>query len=96
MSTLARDLWKVEYISFFDNICSQGCPSYATPGVPMLLDTNHFTPAGSIRFAQSMRDRKQLARSAGTEWKSAAAGFETPTQQQEICSGTLKQKPLRP
>jgi len=60
MSTLARDLWKVEYISFFANVCSQGCPSYAAPGVPMLLDTNHFTPGGSTLFAQSMRDRHQL------------------------------------
>src|SRR6185312_15253750 len=62
MSALAHDLWKVEYISFFDNICQApgGCPSYAEPGVPMLLDTNHFTPGGAALFAQSMRDRHQL------------------------------------
>jgi peptidoglycan/LPS O-acetylase OafA/YrhL len=62
MSALARNLWKVEYISFFENICPDpvGCPSYATPGVPMLLDTNHFTPGGATLFAQSMRARHQL------------------------------------
>jgi len=62
MADLARNLWKVEYISFFDNLCPEpsGCPSYANPGIPMLLDTNHFTPSGSTLFAQSMRDRHQL------------------------------------
>jgi hypothetical protein len=62
MAVLARDQWKVRYISFFADVCPDnlGCPAYATPGVPMLLDTNHLTPAGAIRFAQSMRDRHQI------------------------------------
>jgi peptidoglycan/LPS O-acetylase OafA/YrhL len=62
MSTLAREQWHVQYISFFENLCptEQGCPPYATPGVPMLLDSNHLTSAGSILFAQSMRNQHQL------------------------------------
>jgi len=37
-----------------------GCPAYATPGVPMLLDTNHFSTAGAARFAQAIRNRHQI------------------------------------
>ncbi|HEY5054770.1 MAG TPA: acyltransferase family protein, partial [Acidobacteriaceae bacterium] len=62
MAALARDQWKVPYISYFADMCSPsaGCPVYAAPGVPMLLDTNHFSTAGAIRFTQTMRDRGQL------------------------------------
>jgi len=62
MAALARDQWKVPYISYFADMCSPsaGCPAYAAPGVPMLLDTNHFSTAGAIRFTQTMRDRGQL------------------------------------
>ena len=62
MATLARDEWKVPYISYFADMCSPntGCPAYAGPGIPMLLDTNHFTTAGAIRFTQAMRDRHQI------------------------------------
>ena len=69
MSALARDQWHVPYISFFENLChpQQGCPPYAATGVPMLLDSNHLTSAGSIRFAQSMRDRRQLPWSGGID-----------------------------
>jgi peptidoglycan/LPS O-acetylase OafA/YrhL len=62
MAALARDQWHVPYISYFADMCSAsaGCPAYASPGVPMLLDTNHFSTAGAIRFAQAMRDRYQI------------------------------------
>ena len=62
MATLARDQWKVPYISYFADMCSPntGCPAYAGPGIPMLLDTNHFSTAGAIRFAQAIRDRHQI------------------------------------
>jgi peptidoglycan/LPS O-acetylase OafA/YrhL len=62
MATLARDQWKVPYVSYFADMCSTnaGCPPYAGPGIPMLLDTNHFSTAGAIRFAQAIRDRHQI------------------------------------
>jgi peptidoglycan/LPS O-acetylase OafA/YrhL len=37
-----------------------GCPVDAGPGVPLLFDTDHFTPEGSIRYARVMRARHQL------------------------------------
>ena len=62
IKALARDAWHVPYISFFDDVCSVGaeCPAYASAGVPMLLDSNHFTPTGAVLFAQAIRDRGQI------------------------------------
>jgi peptidoglycan/LPS O-acetylase OafA/YrhL len=62
MATLARDEWKVRYVSYFGDLCATeaGCPAYAAGGVPILLDSNHFTPAGAIRFSQAMRDLHQI------------------------------------
>jgi peptidoglycan/LPS O-acetylase OafA/YrhL len=62
MAALARDQWKVPYISYFADMCSPtaGCSPYAAPGTPMLLDTNHFSTAGAVLFVQAMRDRHQI------------------------------------
>ena len=73
MAALARDRWRVPYISYFVDMCladagasptlSLGgsvCPAYAAPGVPTLLDSNHFSTAGAIRFAETIRDRHQI------------------------------------
>ncbi len=60
MAELARDQWKVPYISYFTNLCASGCPTYALPGVPMMCDSDHLTSDGAVFFAQSIRDRREL------------------------------------
>jgi peptidoglycan/LPS O-acetylase OafA/YrhL len=65
LAEIARNQWKVDYISIYENLCipkmeTSGCPVYAAPGVPLLFDTNHLTPLGSELFAKTMRDRHQL------------------------------------
>jgi peptidoglycan/LPS O-acetylase OafA/YrhL len=74
MNKLARDEWKVRYISAYADLCADqvevqaksqletasGCPVYAAPGVPLLFDTDHFTAEGSVLFARAMRDRNQM------------------------------------
>jgi SGNH domain (fused to AT3 domains) len=74
LAALARGKWKVRYISAFEDLCASqvgievkskpetnaNCPVYAVPGVPLLFDTNHLTPQGSIRYARAMRARNQL------------------------------------
>jgi hypothetical protein len=69
MKVLARDQWKVPYISMYDDLCNpavadavnvSGCPVYALPGVSMLGDTDHYTAAGSVVFATAVRKRGQL------------------------------------
>ncbi len=72
LGLLARDNWKVPYISIFEDLCNtplpakvpedrvSGCPLYAAPLVPMLIDTDHLSPQGSLLFATAMRDRNQL------------------------------------
>ncbi len=61
--------WGVPYISAYKNLCAateatspgdSPCPVYASPGVPLLWDTDHFTPQGSILYARTMKARKQL------------------------------------
>jgi peptidoglycan/LPS O-acetylase OafA/YrhL len=70
-SVLVRDVWKVRYISFYEDVCgvdpgtlqvdaASECPLYATPTAPMLKDDNHLSPQGSIFFAQAIKARKQL------------------------------------
>jgi peptidoglycan/LPS O-acetylase OafA/YrhL len=74
LSALARDQWKIRYISAFENLCATNvkrevetpgqvtadCPVYAAAGVPLLFDSNHLTVDGSILFAKTMRERNQL------------------------------------
>ncbi|SEB39138.1 acyltransferase family protein [Terriglobus roseus] len=57
---LAQTIWKVHYISFYQDLCTPVCPAYATHDVPMLFDAHHFTPQGSIAFALAMKARNQL------------------------------------
>ena len=71
-----RKQWGLPYISAFEDLChaqvemeaksqpetSNGCPLYAAPGVPILFDTDHFTPAGSLLYASIIRSKNQLPR----------------------------------
>jgi peptidoglycan/LPS O-acetylase OafA/YrhL len=60
MATQALTVWHVPYISIYDDLCTPNCPVLAAEAVPLLLDTDHFTSEGSIRFAEAMRDKSQL------------------------------------
>jgi peptidoglycan/LPS O-acetylase OafA/YrhL len=74
MAVLARDVWKVEYISAFDDLCGpriemvaqaglqsgDGCPVFAAPGVPLQFDNHHLTVEGSVLYARALRARHQL------------------------------------
>lgn len=74
MAIAARKQWHVAYISTFQDICasqvemdakaqpetSSGCPLYAAPGVPLLIDSDHFSPEGSVLFAKAIREHHQL------------------------------------
>jgi peptidoglycan/LPS O-acetylase OafA/YrhL len=70
----ARNTWHVQYISFYEDLCATqvemvaksqpenaaNCPVFAAPDVPLLMDADHFTPGGSVLFAEKMRSRNQL------------------------------------
>ena len=73
MAAMARDQWKVPYISMYDDLCTlpinptaggvetaSGCPVYGAPGIPLIWDTDHLSPAGAILFAKAMRAHNQL------------------------------------
>jgi hypothetical protein len=74
MARIAREVWKVPYISFFETLCAPkitpgtkapdvslpDCPVYAGPGIPLFFDTNHFTAAGSVLYAKAVRARNLL------------------------------------
>jgi peptidoglycan/LPS O-acetylase OafA/YrhL len=74
LATFARTEWNIRYISSFEDLCavpaqagiadvterSEICPTVISPGNPLLFDTNHFSVPGSVRFAQAMREEKQL------------------------------------
>jgi hypothetical protein len=71
MAALARERWKVPYVSIYRDLCSskdghaggvttRGCPVYAAPDVPLLFDTHHLTPEGSRLYAAAMKADHQL------------------------------------
>jgi peptidoglycan/LPS O-acetylase OafA/YrhL len=70
MRSLAKTQWHVPYISMYDDLCqpdvvqgglnARGCPVFAAPGVALLWDTDHFSPTGSMKFAEIIRARHQL------------------------------------
>ncbi len=72
MAALARDQWHVPYISMVQDLCppptpqpastltADGCAVYAAPGIALLYDTDHLSPAGSLLFARAIQQRHQL------------------------------------
>ncbi|MCU1329162.1 MAG: hypothetical protein JWN34_4532 [Bryobacterales bacterium] len=72
LAEVARDQWNVRYVSTFEDLCDKradggtklrtklGCPVYAARDVPLLFDSDHLTPAGSILFAKAMRELHQF------------------------------------
>jgi peptidoglycan/LPS O-acetylase OafA/YrhL len=70
-AAFARSQWKVQYISFFEDLCgvSSGtaaattaaiCPVYVDDTTPMLRDDNHLSAAGAIYWFRVIKDRKEL------------------------------------
>jgi peptidoglycan/LPS O-acetylase OafA/YrhL len=56
MADLAKNVWHVPYISYYDNLCNgSDCVEYAAPGVPLEGDVAHFTAPGSLYFAQRLK-----------------------------------------
>jgi peptidoglycan/LPS O-acetylase OafA/YrhL len=60
MADLTRNVWHVPYISQYEDLCTPQCPVYASPGVPMLFDTDHLTAEGSVLLAKVIREKNEL------------------------------------
>jgi peptidoglycan/LPS O-acetylase OafA/YrhL len=69
MKALAATQWHVPYVSVYDDLCRppvegpgnvDGCILYGAPGIPLLYDSDHLTPAGAALLARKMRERNQL------------------------------------
>jgi peptidoglycan/LPS O-acetylase OafA/YrhL len=56
MAGLAKNVWDVKYISYFDTLCTgSDCVEYAAPDVPLQGDVAHFTAPGSVLFAEKLK-----------------------------------------
>jgi peptidoglycan/LPS O-acetylase OafA/YrhL len=76
MRRAAKTIWHVQYISYFENMCSSntqalegsgwtfgaGCPAFSGQE-PVLFDSHHLTTSGSILMASGIRLRAQLEHS---------------------------------
>jgi peptidoglycan/LPS O-acetylase OafA/YrhL len=74
LALIARNEWKVRYISIYEDLCEPArelktnenfetdskCPMRVEAGVPLLFDTDHLTPRGSVLFAEAVRARSQF------------------------------------
>ncbi len=60
MAALAQTRWHVPYISVYKDLCEPQCPVYAAPLVPLLLDGDHLTAAGSILLAKAIQANHEL------------------------------------
>jgi peptidoglycan/LPS O-acetylase OafA/YrhL len=68
---LARTVWKVRYVSFFEDLCGvkpevqasvtmADCPVFANGTTPMLRDDNHISAQGSVRWFEVIKSRNEL------------------------------------
>lgn len=56
MANLAKTIWDVPYVSYFDTLCEgKECLEYAGPDVPLQGDVAHFTAPGSLAFAERLK-----------------------------------------
>jgi peptidoglycan/LPS O-acetylase OafA/YrhL len=61
MANLAKTVWDVPYISYFDTLCKgKECVEYAAPDVPLQGDIAHFTAPGSVAFAERLKAAHSL------------------------------------
>jgi hypothetical protein len=57
MAALARETWKVPYVSMIRLLCKgQDCVQYAEASVPLQSDYGHLTEDGSVLVARRLRD----------------------------------------
>ena len=59
MAGMARDQWKVEYISAYEDLCTPECVAYGAPGVPLMFD-KHYTADGAATLARVIKAKGQL------------------------------------
>jgi peptidoglycan/LPS O-acetylase OafA/YrhL len=58
MSRLAKETWRVPYISLMTILCPTSvCTEYAAPGVPLQFDNGHFTFEGSVYVGREVNAR---------------------------------------
>jgi peptidoglycan/LPS O-acetylase OafA/YrhL len=58
---LAREEWKVRYISFFETLCgTSSCIEYAADDVPLQFDSSHLTKDGSVLVARRLEENREL------------------------------------
>jgi peptidoglycan/LPS O-acetylase OafA/YrhL len=56
MSALARDTWKIDYVSYFNMLCHQNvCVDTVGSDIPLLSDYGHLTKAGSVLVAEKIK-----------------------------------------
>ena len=56
MSALARDKWKVDYVSFFNLLCHNSvCVDTVGSDIPLLSDYGHLTTPGSVLMAEKIK-----------------------------------------
>jgi peptidoglycan/LPS O-acetylase OafA/YrhL len=74
MKQMARDRWHVQYISYFDDLCTTqsdleatplermpgGCPLRTAAGEPLLFDDHHLSLSASTLLARTVRARGEL------------------------------------
>lgn len=61
MQYLARNVWHVEYFSYFSAFCdSTNCQQYGGAGVPMEQDQAHLTGSGSVQVAEKFEQERLL------------------------------------
>jgi hypothetical protein len=66
MAALARDAWKVPYVSMIRLLCDgDRCTEYAAPQVPLQADYGHLTEEGSVFVARKLRDSGALRARTG-------------------------------
>jgi peptidoglycan/LPS O-acetylase OafA/YrhL len=56
MSALAKDTWKIDYVSYFKLLCHQNvCVDTVGSDIPLLSDYGHLTTAGSVLVADKIK-----------------------------------------
>lgn len=63
MQSMAKNVWHVDYISLYREVCgAEGCAEYADAAheIPLMGDTNHFTPSGASFVAQRLVEQGEL------------------------------------
>lgn len=63
LESMAKNTWHVPYVSLYRAICNgSGCAEFADEGnrIPLMFDTNHLSPSGSLMVVGRLRERGEL------------------------------------